>query len=189
MPLRHGRGIVELRHLKYFQAIAIDAGFSRAAARLRVAQPALSRQIRSLEKELGTDLLVRTAKGVVPTRAGEVLLRGAGEILGTVAEGLQRSQRAGRGRAGFCRVGVSKPVLWSGMLSRVLALLGREDIELEIVETEGPEQWKRLVAGSLDIGVGLGPPSNETRLATEPILLSNIDFHRLLTLNGIKMNY
>lgn len=166
---------MELRHLKYFQAIAIDAGFSRAAARLRVAQPALSRQIRSLETELGTDLLVRTPKGVVPTRSGEVLLRGAGEILGVVAEGLQRSQRAGRGRAGFCRVGVSKPVLWSGMLSRVLALLGREDIELEIVETEGPEQWKRLVAGSLDIGVGLGPPANETRLFTEPILLSTID--------------
>ena len=82
MPARYGRGIVELRHLKYFQAIANDAGFSRAATRLRVAQPALSRQIRALEKELGTDLLVRTAKGVVPTRAGEVLLRGAGEILG-----------------------------------------------------------------------------------------------------------
>lgn len=166
---------MELRHLKYFQAVASEAGFSRAAARLRVAQPALSRQIHSLEKELGTDLLIRTAKGAVPTPAGQVLLRGAGEILLAVEEGLKRSQRAGRGRAGFCRVGVSKPVLWSGMLSRVLALLGREDIELEIVENEGPEQWKRLVAGSLDIGVGLGPPSNETRLSTEPILLSTID--------------
>jgi DNA-binding transcriptional LysR family regulator len=166
---------VELRHLKYFQAIAMEAGFSRAAARLRVAQPALSRQIRSLETEIGSDLLVRTSKGVVLTAAGQVLLRGASEILLAVDEGLKRSQRAGRGRAGFCRIGVSKPVLWSGMLSRVLALLGREDIELEIVENEGPEQWKRLVAGSLDIGVGLGPPSNETRLSTEPILLSNID--------------
>ena len=175
MPSGHGRGFVELRHLKYFQAIATDAGFSRAAVRLRVAQPALSRQIRSLEKELGTDLLVRTARGVVPTPAGTVFLRGAHEILATVEEGLTRAQRAGRGRAGFCRVGVSKPVLWSGMLSQVLALLGREDIELEIVESEGPEQWKRLVGGSLDIGVGLGPPSQEKRLTAEPILLSSID--------------
>ena len=175
MPHGHGRGFVELRHLKYFQAIANEAGFSRAAARLRVAQPALSRQVRSLEQELGTALLVRTARGVTPNRAGEVFLRGASEILVAVEEGLKRSQRAGRGRAGFCRVGVSKPVLWSGMLSRVLALLDREDIELEIVETEGPDQWKRLVARSLDIGVGLGPPSTETRLSTEPILLSRID--------------
>jgi DNA-binding transcriptional LysR family regulator len=175
MPRRHGWGNVELRHLKYFQAITTEAGFSRAAAKLRVAQPALSRQVRALEQELCTDLLVRTARGVVPTMAGEVLVRGASEILETVNEGLKRVQRAGRGRAGFCRVGVSKPVLWSGMLSRVLSVLGAEDIELEIVETEGPEQWTRLVAGSLDIGIGLGPPSTETRLTTEPILLSTID--------------
>jgi DNA-binding transcriptional LysR family regulator len=175
MPARHGWGNVELRHLKYFQAITREAGFSRAAAKLRVAQPALSRQIRALEQELGTDLLVRTSKGVTPTMAGEVLLHGANEVLVTVEEGLKRVQRAGRGRAGFCRVGVSKPVLWSGMLSRVLAFLGQEDIELEIVETEGPEQWKRLLAGSLDVGVGLGPPSTETRVAAEPILLSMID--------------
>jgi DNA-binding transcriptional LysR family regulator len=166
---------VELRHLKYFQAISAEGGFSRAAVRLRVAQPALSRQIRALEQELDTRLLVRTPKGVILTPAGEALLRGADEILAVVDGGLKRAQRAGRGKAGFCRIGVSKPVLWSGMLSRVLASLGHEDIELEIVETEGPEQWKRLVAGSLDIGIGLGPPSSEQRIAAEPILLSVID--------------
>ena len=166
---------MELRHLKYFQAISDEGGFSRAAARLRVAQPALSRQIRALEEELDAPLLVRTAKGVNRTPAGGALLRGANAILSMVDDGLKRAQRAGRGRAGLCRIGVSKPVLWSGMLSRVLSVLGREDIELEIVETEGPDQWKRLVAGTLDIGIGLGPPSSEQRIAAEPILLSVID--------------
>ena len=175
MPAGYGWGPLELRHLRYFQAISSESGFSRAAARLRVAQPALSRQIRALEEELGTSLLIRNPKGVTPTRSGEVLLRGANDVLSMVEDGLRRAQRAGRGRAGFCRIGVSKPVLWSGMLSRALAFLGQEDIELEIVETEGPEQWKRLVAGSLDLGIGLGPPSSENRLSAEPILLSVID--------------
>lgn len=166
---------MELRHLKYFQAIAHEAGFSRAAATLRVAQPALSRQIRSVEQELGTELLVRSPRGVLPTMAGTVLLRGAGEIISAVDQGLKRAQQAGRGRAGYCRMGVSKPVLWSGMLSRVIAGLGNEDIELEVVESEGSEQWTRLVDGSLDIGIGLGPPASETRLEFEAILLSTID--------------
>jgi DNA-binding transcriptional LysR family regulator len=172
-----GRGNVELRHLKYFQAIVSEAGFSRAAAKLRVAQPALSRQIRSLEQELSADLLVRGAKGVRPTPAGEVFLRYANDVLQAVEDGVQRAQLARHGLSGNCRVGVSKPVLWSGMMSRVITTLGRlyRDIELEIVETEGPEQWNRLLAGSLDLGVGLGPPSSEKRLALEPILVSTID--------------
>jgi DNA-binding transcriptional LysR family regulator len=175
MPARHRGSFVELRHFRYFQAIVAEAGFSRAATRLRVAQPALSRQIGALEKELGARLLVRGARGVVPTAVGGVLLRGATEVLAAVEEGFKRAQRAGRGRAGLCRVGVSKPVLWSGMLSRVLAALGQEDIELEIIECEGPEQWGRLASGALDLGVGLGPPSSENRLSVEPVLLSTID--------------
>jgi hypothetical protein len=65
MLLRYGRAkSVELRHLRYFQAVASEGGFGRAALALRVAQPALSRQIRALEHELDTALLIRSPKGV-----------------------------------------------------------------------------------------------------------------------------
>ena len=66
---------MDLRELRYFRAIAECGTFSRAAAQLNVAQPALSRQVKKLEHELGVELLRRTSRGVVPTEAGQALLQ------------------------------------------------------------------------------------------------------------------
>ena len=71
---------MHLRYLRYFVAVGETRNLSRAAAELHVAQPALSRQIRDLERELGVELLERHPKGVTPTPAGEVLIHGAPRI-------------------------------------------------------------------------------------------------------------
>ena len=85
---------MELRHLRYFATVASELNFTRAAAKLRVAQPALSRQIRQLEDELGVALLTRTSRGVQLTAAGSAFLAEARELL-THSE---RAMRAARSR-------------------------------------------------------------------------------------------
>ncbi|HEV8123065.1 MAG TPA: LysR substrate-binding domain-containing protein [Gemmatimonadales bacterium] len=168
---------MELRHLRYFQAVASEGGFGRAALALRVAQPALSRQIRALEHELDTALLIRSPKGVSLTLTGDVALEGSARVLRSFSRAIEQARLAGHGRSGRCRIGVGKPVLWSGLIARVIGQLSEShrDIELEIVEMEGPEQWRRLNAGQLDLGVTLLPPSSMTALTSEPILDSTID--------------
>lgn len=97
---------MELRQLKYFIAVAEELNFGRAAARLHLSQPPVTRQIQALEDELGAQLFVRTPKGVVLTPAGEALLRDAISIRTLVAQAVDRAQRAGRGQTGVLDVGV-----------------------------------------------------------------------------------
>ena len=168
---------LELRHLRYFQTVAGERGFGRAALALRVAQPSLSRQIRALEHELGTPLLIRSAKGVELTLTGHAALEGAGKVIHSFSRAIEQARLAGSGHSGRCRIGVGKPVLWSGLLARVIGHLSESHrhIELEIMEMEGPEQWRQLNGGQLDLGISLLPPSSMTSLVSEPILDSTID--------------
>ena len=76
---------MDIRQLRYFVAIAEQGSFSRAAALLHIAQPALSLHVRNMEFDLGTPLLFRSPKGVVPTEAGEILLRNARIIIDQLA--------------------------------------------------------------------------------------------------------
>lgn len=96
---------VELRHLRYFVAVAEELSFTRAAARLRTAQPSLSQQIRQLEKELGVRLLDRSRHHVAVTNAGRVFLRQARDILGRVDHAGQLARQAADGKAGDLSVG------------------------------------------------------------------------------------
>ena len=77
---------MELRHLRYFVAVADELSFTRGAEKLRIAQPSLTRQIKDLEDELGVQLLDRTKKRVLLTRQGEFFLQGAKRLLGYSAE-------------------------------------------------------------------------------------------------------
>ena len=96
---------LELRHLRYFIAVAEELNFSRAAARLRIAQPALSAQIRALERHLGCQLFVRTTRKVELTANGRALLTDAREIVGLADEAVAKLQAAARGERGLLRVG------------------------------------------------------------------------------------
>jgi DNA-binding transcriptional LysR family regulator len=96
---------VELRHLRYFVAVAEELNFSRAAERMHVAQPALSAQIRALERQLGCELFSRTTRKVELTPSGQMLLEDAREILARADGAVSKLQAVSRGERGQIRVG------------------------------------------------------------------------------------
>src|ERR1041385_2597238 len=100
---------MELRHLHYFQAVAQELSYSRAAKRLRVAQSALSRAIKQLEHALGAEVLERTRHRVRLTPAGSVLLREAAVLLELVEETTRRVRRTAAGEEGELRLGYIGP--------------------------------------------------------------------------------
>lgn len=101
---------MELRHLRYFVAVAEALNFTRAAVRLRVAQPALSRQVSDLEEELGVDLLKRTSHGVRLTAEGELFLEEAQGILKRADESIMKVRALARGEIGELQVGYLPPL-------------------------------------------------------------------------------
>src|SRR4029079_13639663 len=97
---------MELRHLRYFVAIAEEGSFTRAAERLWVAQPGLSTQVRRLESELGVRLLERHSRGVDLTGAGELFLERARAVLAAADVALSTGRDLGEGLVGSVRVGI-----------------------------------------------------------------------------------
>jgi len=110
---------MEIRHLKYFLALAEEQNFTRAAKRLHISQPPLTRQIHQLEEELGTQLFLRTGKGVTLTQAGQSLMVETANILGLLSRSKERAQMAGRGELGKIDIGV----FGSAMLNVIPRLL------------------------------------------------------------------
>jgi DNA-binding transcriptional LysR family regulator len=105
---------MELRHLRYFLAVGEEQHYGRAAVRLRVAQPALSRQIQDLEKELGVALFERLPRGVKLNAAGKQFLMDAHRIIQEVHEATLRVDRVARGQSGTLRIGFLEHTSWSG---------------------------------------------------------------------------
>ena len=95
---------MELRHLRYFVAVGEEQHYGRASRRLRVAQPALSRQIQNLEEEVGFKLFERLPRGVKLSAAGKLFLEDARRILREVGEAAARATRVARGNSGTVRV-------------------------------------------------------------------------------------
>src|ERR1700738_4138267 len=100
-PINAGRGTMELRHLRYFVAVAEEMHFSLAAARLGIKQPPLSSQIHQLEQELGTSLFHRLTRGVELTETGALLLDEARQILDQVERIKARVKSRARGETGW----------------------------------------------------------------------------------------
>jgi DNA-binding transcriptional LysR family regulator len=157
---------MELRHLRYLIAIAEERSFSAAAARLRLAQPALSRQIRDLERELGTALFVRDSTGTVITAAGEQCAAAARQILNDVSNAIRRARLAHGGLVGRCVLGVARDPLWNGLLGRIVeqARLDFPEIEMVVEEFASGDQWTALENAEVDIGFGAAPPAENARL-------------------------
>src|ERR1700744_959189 len=96
---------MELRHLRYFLAVAEALNFTKAAALLRVAQPALSRRVQDLEDEIGVDLLKRSSRGVVLTAEGKVFLDKTRQILKLADESVEQVRALARGEYGELHIG------------------------------------------------------------------------------------
>src|SRR5882724_8332282 len=107
---------MELRHLRYFVAVGEEQHYGRAAERLHVAQPALSRQIQDLEKEVGFVLFDRLPRGVRLNAAGKLFLADARRILQDVDEAKLRAERIAHGKAGTLRIGIATAVSWHGLV-------------------------------------------------------------------------
>src|SRR5882672_3484173 len=107
---------MELRHLRYFVAVAGEEHYGRAAERLHVAQPALSRQIQDLEEEIGFKLFDRLARGVKISVAGRAFLADAVRILQQVNEAALRAKRVASGQSGTLRVGFVESMSWHGVV-------------------------------------------------------------------------
>ncbi len=107
MLFRHNGFGMELRHLRYYVAVAEALNFTKAAARLRVAQPALSRQVQDLEDEIGVDLLTRSPRGVALTAEGKLFLEEARDILKRTDEAVEKTRSLARGEFGELHIGYS----------------------------------------------------------------------------------
>ena len=116
---------MELRHLRYFVAVGEEQHYGRAARSLRVAQPALSRQIQDLEEEIGFKLFDRLPRGVQISAAGKLFLEDARRILQQVNEATTRAGRAARGQSGTLRVGFPESASWHGVVPDSIRRIGR----------------------------------------------------------------
>ncbi|MBD0863598.1 LysR family transcriptional regulator [Gordonia sp. zg691] len=146
---------MELRHLRYFRAVAEELHFGRAAQRLHMAQPPLSQQIRQLEDELGLALLVRSTRRVELTAAGEDYLRQTVAILDSVDAAGRRAQRIAEGRQGNLAIGCVGSATYS-LLPRFVRALRNElpDVDVSVRgEMLAPEQMAALVSGDIDLAL------------------------------------
>ncbi|GAB3461936.1 LysR family transcriptional regulator [Streptomonospora sediminis] len=150
---------MEARHLRYAVALAEHRNFRRAAAAIGMAQPPLSKQIAALESEVGARLFDRTAHGVVPTPAGEAFLVRARRSLAEASAAAVDAARAARGETGRLSLGFVASALLDP-LPVVLSRFGaqRPGVRLMLHEMATSRSTAALLAGELDIAVGLGPP-------------------------------
>ncbi len=142
---------MELRHLRYFIAIAEERSFTGAAERLWVAQPGLSTQMRRLEAELGVQLFERHPRGIDLTQAGELFLERARVAVSAADVALATGRDLEAGVVGSLRLGLAAGARWP-LASELLLRFGRErpGVELTVVEAYGGTLWRDLRAGRLD---------------------------------------
>jgi len=158
---------MELRQLRYFRAVAEESNFHRAAARLRVAQPALSRQIHALEESLGVVLFERQPRGVRLSQAGETLLEDARRVLDEIARAQDRVQRVHRGQVGLIRIGFNEiaarkpylPSLFQATRARY------PDIEMKLTLLTSQPQLEAVRNGQIDAGFLFHRPADRELLS------------------------
>ncbi len=145
---------MELRHLRYFVAVAEELHFSRAAERLNIATPTLSAQIRALESILGVQLFVRRTRGVALTEAGERVLEEARGTLRQAERTKLVGRHAGRGELGSIALGYIFSPFVGGVIATSLAEFRQShpDVTFQLQKTETFPQLKALAEGTLDVG-------------------------------------
>jgi len=145
---------MELRHLRYFIVIGEEQHYGRASRRLRVAQPALSRQIQDLEEELGFKLFERLPRGVKLSAAGKLFLQDARRVLQELSGAAVRAGRVASGRSGTLRVGFTENASWRGVVPDSFRRYREKqpDAELQLQPEASLAQLEAIRSGRLDAG-------------------------------------
>jgi DNA-binding transcriptional LysR family regulator len=165
---------VELRHLRYFIVLAEAKSFGRAAAALRIAQPALSQQIRKLESELDVVLFVRGNGGSHLTAAGVAFLPGARASVADAADAVATARRAGRGKSGCLNIGFAGSSA-DNLIPAALRLFAEEhpDVEISLVQTDRAQLPGCFEREKLDVAFVRQPVGDPT-LLTEVLEVDDV---------------
>ncbi|MEO0647472.1 MAG: LysR substrate-binding domain-containing protein [Cyanobacteria bacterium J06650_10] len=167
---------IELRQLRYFIVVAEALNFTRAAERLQIAQPPLSRQIQTLEKALELELFQRTNRRVNLTPAGEVFLAECRQILSQVDKGIRVTRRAARGETGQLTIGFEGSLHTEAVLGIIQLFRAQfPDVDLILQEMSSGKQIDALMLQHIEVGFVDPILSREeisfTKLLTEPLVV------------------
>jgi DNA-binding transcriptional LysR family regulator len=154
---------MELRHLRYFVAVAEELHFSRAAERLGIAQPPLSQQIRQLEDEIGVRLFNRGSRRIELTEAGTTLLEEARQILRHVDKAVRATNSTGHGKSGRLAIGFVGSAMADVLPTILRAFRQRHPrVELELEHVMTPLQIEAIRSGRFHVGFGRPPIKDES---------------------------
>jgi DNA-binding transcriptional LysR family regulator len=183
---------MELRHLRYFVAVAEELSFTRAAERLHMNQPPLSLQIHQLEKELGAQLFRRHGRGVELTDAGKLLLEESRVILKQIEHARDGVARKVRGTTGTIRIGAGSGIFLHPMITRIFGAVHKQFPEVTLVPEEdaGPMIVARVRADAIDLALSRERIADDSKLAIEPLVAEEVLAvlpvgHRLSALKSI----
>lgn len=182
---------MELRHIRYFLAVAEEESFTRAAERLGIGQPPLSQQIKALEEEIGARLFRRLSHGAELTEAGKVFRDRVGGMPAEVAEAVRLARRAAAGETGTLRLGFTGTAALSPIVPACVRAFRRTypEVEFIIEEANSMALTKALVEGRLDAAI-LRPSASdpaeltEERVAEEPLVAALPAGHPLAAQSG-----
>ncbi|MEN9893056.1 MAG: hypothetical protein RLY78_3351 [Pseudomonadota bacterium] len=177
---------IELRHLRYFLAVAREGNVTRAAGRLGISQPPLSQQLKDLERQVGTELLLRTPQGVRLTAAGEVFRDEAERIVGATDAACAAALRAARGETGVLRLGYTASAAFNPVVAATIRQFRRQQpaVQLQLEELNTARLVDRLQQGLLDAAFARPdaqgfPGLDLLRLPDEPMRITLPVQHRL----------
>lgn len=165
---------MELRHLRYFVAVAEALNLTRAAEKLFIAQPPLTRAIKQLEEEVGVELFIRKPRGLQLTTGGEYFLEQARQILNKVSGTINDTRRIAQHRKTLFSIGFVPSVFYGQLPFMVRRLRRNKNLEIVLHELKTREQVDALKAGKIDIGFGRvrieDPDVEQTLLFDEPMI-------------------
>ena len=153
---------MDLRQIRYFIAVAEDEHFGRAAERIHIAQPALSRQIQLLETELGLTLFDRLPRGVRLSAAGRLFRDHCSKIVADLGHAVIETQALARGESGVLKLGFIEVAAWEGLIPRSITEFRRAhpDVRLALSAMSSLDQIEGLFDGRIDGGFLYNPPND-----------------------------
>jgi len=185
---------MELRHLRYFLAVAEELNFTRAAARLSISQPPLTQQIKALETEIGVELFDRSAYRIELTRAGTVFAAEVARILGDVRNAVLLAKQAARGPVGLVRVGFTESASFNPLVPAAFRAFrsSDNDVEVSLEERQSTELALALREGRLDVAF-VRPPLKTSEgltlhlLEAEPMVVAVPSGHPLSSREQVEL--